>query len=101
LSEYKKKANFNTLGNNREMDYNRDRQTAYLIAKDLGVKITILTDTGSDYFAIPRSSVEAAKKRGSSLKAEVLPNPIMLNMAIKGESDKQTCSATEILMSAM
>jgi hypothetical protein len=25
----------------------------------------------------------------------------MLNMAIRGESDKQTCSATEMLMSAM
>jgi hypothetical protein len=32
---------------------------------------------------------------------EVLPEPIMLNMAIRGESDKQTCSATETLMSAV
>jgi hypothetical protein len=31
----------------------------------------------------------------------VLPEPIILNMAIRGESDKQTCSATEMLMSAV
>jgi hypothetical protein len=45
--------------------------------------------------------VEDARKRGFSLKVEVLPEPIMLNMAIRGKSDKQTCSATEMLMSAV
>jgi hypothetical protein len=60
-----------------------------------------LADTGSDYSAIPRSAVEDVKKRGFPLKVEVLPEPIMLNMAIRGESDKQTCSTTEMLMSAV
>jgi hypothetical protein len=45
--------------------------------------------------------VEDARKRGFPLKVEVLPEPIMLNMAIRGESDKQKCSAQEILMSAV
>jgi hypothetical protein len=45
--------------------------------------------------------VEDASKRGFPLKVEVLPEPIMLNMAIRGDSDKQTCSATEILKSAV
>jgi hypothetical protein len=45
--------------------------------------------------------VEDARKRGIPLKVEVLPEPIMLNMAIRLESDKQTCRATEMLMSAM
>jgi hypothetical protein len=31
----------------------------------------------------------------------MLPGPIMLNMAIRGKSDKQTCSAREMLMSAV
>jgi hypothetical protein len=57
--------------------------------------------TGSNYFAIPRSAVEDARKRVFPLKVEVLPEPIMLNMAIRGESDKLTCSATEMLMSAV
>jgi hypothetical protein len=61
----------------------------------------VLADTGSDYSAIPRSAVEYARKRGFPLKVEVLPEPIMPNMAIGGESDKQTCSATDILMSAV
>jgi hypothetical protein len=106
LSEYKKKrdadkkkANFKTLGNNRAMDDNRDGQTAYLTAENLGVKVTVLADTGSDYSAISRSAVEDARKRGLPLKVEVVPEPIMLNMAIRGEGDKQTCSATEMLMS--
>jgi hypothetical protein len=108
LSEYKKKrdadkkkANFKTLGNNRATAENRDGQTAYLRAYNLGFKVTVLTDTGSDYYAKPRSAVEDARKRGFPLKAEVLPEPIMLNMAIRGESDKQKCSATEMLMSAV
>jgi hypothetical protein len=59
----KKKANFKTLGNNRATSDNRDGQTAYLTAENLGVKVTVLADTGSNYSAIPRSSVEDAKKR--------------------------------------
>jgi hypothetical protein len=45
--------------------------------------------------------VEDARKRGFPLKVEVLPEPIMLNMATRGESGKQNCSATEMLMSAV
>jgi hypothetical protein len=60
-----------------------------------------LADTGSDYSAIPRSAVEDARKRYFPLKVEVLPEPIRLNMAIRGQSDMQTCSATEMLMSAV
>jgi hypothetical protein len=108
LSEYKKKryadkkkANFKTLGNNGATSENRDGQTAYLTAENLGVKVTVLADTGSDYSAIPRSAVEDARKRGFSLKVQVLPEPIMLNMAIRSESDKQKCSAKEMLMSAV
>jgi hypothetical protein len=56
---------------------------------------------GSDFPAIPRSAVEDARKRGFPLKVEVLPEPIVLNMAIRGESDKQNCSAKEMLMSAV
>jgi hypothetical protein len=108
LSEYKKtrdadkkNANFKILGNNRATTENRDGQTAYLTAENLGVKVTVLAHTGSAYSAIPRSAVEDARKRGFPLKVEVLPEPIMLNMAIRGKSDKQTCSATNILMSAV
>jgi hypothetical protein len=108
LSEYKKKrdadkkkAIFKTLGNNGAMSENRVGQTAYLTAENLGVKVTVLADTGSDYSAIPRSAVKDARKRGFPLKVEVLPEPIMLNMAIRGECDKQKCSATEKLMSAV
>jgi hypothetical protein len=108
LSEYKKKtgadkkkANFKTFGDNKATNDSRDDQTAYLTAENLGVKVTVLTDTGSDYSAIPRSAVEDARKRGFPLKVEVLPEPIMLNMAIRSESDKQTCSATEMLMSTV
>jgi hypothetical protein len=43
--------------------------------------------------------VDDARKRGFPLKVEVLPEPIMLNMAIRGESDKQKCS--EKVMSAV
>jgi hypothetical protein len=89
------------LGNNRAAADNRDGQTAYLTAENLGVKVMLLADTGSDYSAIPRSAVEDARKRGFPLKVEVLPKPIMLNMAIRGESEQQKCSATEMLMSAM
>jgi hypothetical protein len=79
----------------------RRKQTAYLTAENLGVKVTVLADTGSDYSAIPRRAVEDAKKRGFPLKVEALPEPIMLNMAIRGECDKQTCSAKVMSMSAM
>jgi hypothetical protein len=75
LSEYKKKrdadkkkANFKTLGKNTATAFNRDGQTAYLMAENLGVKVTVLTDTGSDYSAIPRSAVEDARNRGFPLK---------------------------------
>jgi hypothetical protein len=61
----------------------------------------VLADTGSDYSAIPRSTVEDARKRGFPLKVEVLPVPIMLNMAIRVESDKQKCSANKMLMPAV
>jgi hypothetical protein len=51
LSEYKtkrdddkKKANFKTLGNNGATSDNRDGQTAYLTAENLGVKVTVLTN---------------------------------------------------------
>jgi hypothetical protein len=105
LSEYKKKrdadkkkAIFKTLGNNGAMADNRDDQTAYLMAENLGVKVTALADIGSDYSAIPRNAVEDARKRGFPLKVEVLAEPIMLNMAIR---DMQKCSATEMLMSAV
>jgi hypothetical protein len=108
LSEYKKKrgadmkkANFITLGNNGATADNRDRQTAYLTAENLGVKATILADTCSDYSSMPRSAVEDARKRGFSLKVKVLPELIVLNMDIRGESDKQNCSAKEMLMSAV
>jgi hypothetical protein len=95
----KKKANFKTLGNNRATADKRDGQTAYLTAENLGVKVTVLVDTVSDYSAIPRSAVEDARKRGFPLKVKVLPEPIMLNMVIIGEIDKQKCSAQEKLTS--
>jgi hypothetical protein len=97
----KKKTNFKTLGNNRATTENRDGQTAYLTAENLGVKVTVLADKGSDYSSIPRSSVEDARNRDFPLKIEELPEAIMLNMANRGESDKQTCSATEMLLSAV
>jgi hypothetical protein len=83
------------------MSENRDGQTAYLTAENLGVKVTVLADTGSDYSAIPRSAVEDARERVFPLKVEVLPEPIMLNMSIRGESDKQMYNATQMLMSAV
>jgi hypothetical protein len=89
------------LGNDGATSDNRDGQTAYLTAENLGATVTVLADTGSDYSAIPRSAVEDARKRGFPLKVEVLPELIMLNMAIRGESDKQKCSAKEMLMSAV
>jgi hypothetical protein len=108
LSEYKKRrdadkkrANFKTLGNNRATTDKRDGQTAYLTAENLELKITVLSDTGSDYSAITCSAVEDARKRDFPLKVEVLPEPIMLIMAIRGEIDKQKCSAKEMLMSAV
>jgi hypothetical protein len=108
LSEYKKKrdadkkkANFKNFGQQGAVADNRDGQTGYFTAGNLGVKVTVSADTGLDYSAIPRSAMEDAKKRGFPLKVEVLSEPIMLNLAIRGESDKQTCSATEMLMSAV
>jgi hypothetical protein len=99
MSEYKKKrdgdkekANFKTLGNNGATADNRNGQTAYLSADNLGVKVSVLAEIGSDYSAIPCIAVDDARKRGFPLKVEELPDPIMLNIAIRGESDKQTCS---------
>jgi hypothetical protein len=89
------------LGNNGATADNRDGQTAYLTGKYLGVKVTILEDTDSDCSAITRSAVVDARKRGFPLKVEVLPGPIVINMDIRGESDKQKCSAKEMLMSAV
>jgi hypothetical protein len=97
----KKKAYFKTLGNNRATADIIDDQTAYLTAENLGVKVTVLADTDYDYSAIPRSALQDSRERGFPLKVEVLPEPIMLNMAFKGERDMQTCSATEMLMSAV
>jgi hypothetical protein len=97
----KKKANLNTFASNGAMADDGDGQTAYLTAENLGVKVTLLADTGSDYSAIPLSAMENARKRGFHFKVEVLPEPIMLNMASRGQSDKQKCSATEMLMSAV
>jgi hypothetical protein len=75
------------LGNNRTTADNRYRQTAYLTAENLEVKVTVLADTGFEYSAIPRSSVKNARKRGFLLKVEVLPELIKLNMAIRGKSE--------------
>jgi hypothetical protein len=97
----KKKANFKNLSNNRATTENRDGQNAYLTAEYLGVKVTVLADTVSDYSAIPRSAVEDARNRGFPLKAEVVPELIMLNMAIRDESDKQKRSAKEMRISAV
>jgi hypothetical protein len=97
----KKKANLKTLRNSGATAYNKDGQTAYLTAENLGVKVTVSADTGSDYSAISRSAVADARKRGFPLKVEVLPEPTMLNMAINDENGKQTCSATKMLMSAV
>jgi hypothetical protein len=58
----KKKANFKSLGNNRATSENRDGQTAYLMAENLWVKVTVLADTGSDYSAIPRSKCFGGRK---------------------------------------
>jgi hypothetical protein len=64
----KKKANIKPLGNNKASSDNRDGQTAYLTAENLGGKVTVLADTGSDYSTIPRISVKDARKRGFPLK---------------------------------
>jgi hypothetical protein len=108
LYEFKKKkdadkerAKFKNLGNNGTTADNRDGQTAYLTAENLGVKVTVLEDTCSDYSAKARSAVENARNRGFPLKVEVLPEPTMLNMAIGGKGDNQKCSAKEMLMSAV
>jgi hypothetical protein len=50
---------------------------------------------------MPRSAVEDARNRGFPLKVEVFLEPIMLNMAIRSESDKQKCSAKEMLLSVV
>jgi hypothetical protein len=92
LSEYKKKTNFKTLSNNGKTADNRHGQTAYLTKENLGVKVTVLADTGSDYSAVPRSNVEDARKSGFPLKVEVLPEPITLNMAIGGKTTNRNAA---------
>jgi hypothetical protein len=57
----------------------RSRTSRRIISES---RVTGLADTGSDYSAIPRSAVEDTRKRGFPLKVEVLPEPIMLSMAI-------------------
>jgi hypothetical protein len=89
------------LGNNGATADNRYGQTAYLKTKNLEVNVTVLADTGSDYSAIPRSAVEDVRKLVFPFKAEVLPEPIMLSIAIRGENNKKKCSVKEMLMSAV
>jgi hypothetical protein len=83
------------------MPDNSDEQTAYLTAENLEVKVTVPAGTGSDCSAIPHSAAKDPRKRCLPLKVEVLLEPTILNMAIRGESDKQNCSAMEMLMSAV
>jgi hypothetical protein len=83
-----KSRHLKTLGSNRAMADNRDGQAAYLMAENIGVKVLVLADIGSDYLAIPRSAVKDARTRGFPLKVEVLPEPIMLNMDIRGKGNK-------------
>jgi hypothetical protein len=45
--------------------------------------------------------VEDARKRGFPRIVEVLLEPIILDMVIRGEVDKQKCSETEMLKSAV
>jgi hypothetical protein len=82
LAEYKKRrdddknmANLKSLGRNGAMAENRDGQTAYLTAENLGVKVTVLVNTGSGHSSVPRSAVENARKPGFPLKVELLPSP--------------------------
>jgi hypothetical protein len=89
LSEYKdktdadkKKANFKTVGNNRATTENRVSQTAYLTADNLGVKVTVLADKGSDYSAIPCSAVEDARKRGIPLKCSAARTNVVLRIVM-------------------
>jgi hypothetical protein len=70
-------ANFKMLGNNGATADNRDGQTTYLTADNLGVKVTVLADTGSYCSPISRSAVEYARKRDFPFKVELLPEPIM------------------------
>jgi hypothetical protein len=78
----KKKANLKTWGNNGAPSENRNRQTAYLTAENLGVKVTLLPETGSDYSSIPRNAVENARKRGSPLKCCAARTNLVLRMVM-------------------
>jgi hypothetical protein len=71
----KKKANFNTLENSEATADNRDGQTAYLTAENLGVKVTVLADTGSDYSVILCSAVESARKHGFLSRSRCCRSP--------------------------
>jgi hypothetical protein len=46
-------------------------------SRNLGVKVTELAVTGSDYSAISRSAVEDARKRSFPFKIEMQPESIM------------------------
>jgi hypothetical protein len=81
----KKKAILQYLERSGAIADNRDGQTAFLKAKNLGVKVTVLVDTGSEDSAIPSSAMEDTRKRGLPLKVKVLPGRIMLNMARQTE----------------
>jgi hypothetical protein len=85
----KKEASLKTLGRSGAMADKRDGQTAFLTAENLGVKVTVLTNTVSDFSAIPLSLVDDARKYGFPLKVEVVPKPNMLNIAIRGEINKK------------
>jgi hypothetical protein len=61
----------------------------------------VLADTGYEYSAISRSAVMDTRKCEFLLQVKVLPEPIMLNMGIRGENNKDKFRATEMLMSAM
>jgi hypothetical protein len=68
------------------MAYNRDGHATYLMAENLEVKITERIDTGSDYSATPRSTVEGATMRGFPLNVGILPEPVICSAAWNNES---------------
>jgi hypothetical protein len=94
----KKDANLKTLGSDGLTAENSDGQTADLAEKNLGFNVTELAETDSNYSAIPCCAVNDETKRESSIKMDLLPEPIIPNMAIRGKTDNQKCSATEMLI---
>jgi hypothetical protein len=104
LSEYKKtrdadkrKANFKILATTERRMTTEMARPRISLRENLGVTVTVLGDAGSDYSAIPRSSVEDVMKRGFPLKVEVLPEPIMLKMC----SAARTNVVLQIVMSTI